>query len=270
MRKLILTSLVLVLALLITTACAPAATPIFTPAPTSAPPTSALAATATRPPAPTAAPLATATRAVSASPTPPFVILPTTGPTAPAVPDWNAIVKEELDKLQIGQLLFNPPAGMTLGETDRVVARLSENLAENITADIQGRGVPQVEPIRVGTFMKVRLAGDKFDITALNNEEQIVAGDHFTEWAWDVTPNEPGEQTLHLTVSVIVKIPNVTEARKDYPVRDRKVLVQVGPTYAVARFLGDYWQWIVTALGVPALGWGWKVRSDRLKARPRG
>lgn len=163
---------VIVLALFMLDACAPAATPA--PAATSAPvATSAPQATAVSTRAPTSAPAATS--APRATTTPLVVSLPT-----------SAVVQDELNKLQIGQMLFNPPNEMTIGETDRVVARLSQNLAENITQDLQGSGAPQVEPIQVGTFMKTRLTGDKFQINALNAEEQIVAGDHFTEWAWDV------------------------------------------------------------------------------------
>jgi hypothetical protein len=49
---------------------------------------------------------------------------------------------------------------------------------------------------------------------SLSNEEQIVAGEGFTQWEWDVVPLKSGIQYLILCVTVRLKLPNGAEEKK--------------------------------------------------------
>lgn len=44
------------------------------------------------------------------------------------------------------------------------------------------------------------MAGDNFDIKPLSDEEQMVSSEDITQWEYDVTPLESGNQQLELTV----------------------------------------------------------------------
>ena len=187
-----------------------------------------------------------------------------------ALTNWGAIVREELARLPVGRILFNPPADMKVGRTERIEVRIAQDEATNLTEGLKGRGAPDIEPIKVSTFMKARLVGDSFAITPINEAEQLVAGDTFTEWAWDVTPLRGGDQKLNLIVTVRLQLPSVGEETRDYPVIDRSVHVQVDPVFAARRFVDDNWQWLISVLAIPIAGWVIKEIIDRRRTARDG
>jgi len=200
----------------------PTPTPTLTPSPSPSPtPSPSPSPSPTLIPSPTPTPTPTPTSTIT--PTPSFTPTPTIAPT----PSLSEIIDEELKKLPIGQIVFNPPENMTVGKEERIEVRITQNLTENLTEGLIGLGVPQIEKIKVSTFMNVRLTGDNFDIDRLFiDEEQIVGSDEFTQWAWDVTPLKSGVQVLHLFVAVWIVI-DAAEGKRDYPVVDKQICVKV-------------------------------------------
>ncbi len=184
----------------------------------------------------------------------------------PAPSDLSEIIEDELEKLTPGPILFNPPQEMTVGVKERIELRIAKTITEDLTLGLKGRGVPQIEEIKVGTFMKAHLTGDNFDVKALSHEEQIVAGAGFTQWDWDVMPLKSGIQSLLLTITVRIKIPNYGEERKDYPVFEKQIKVKVNPIYSIINFIKSYWQWIVSTIigsGIIGLFAKWRKNSKK-------
>ncbi len=178
------------------------------------------------------------------------------------------IVEDEFKKLAPGHILFNPSKEMTLGVRERVEVRIARTIGADLTAGLRGRGEPQIEEIEVGTFMKVRLTGDNFDVKAFSHEEQVVTGNGFTQWDYEVTPLKSGVQMLLLTVTVRIKIPDYPEERKDCPVFERKIRVRPNLLYSITRFIESHWQWLVTTIiGSGIIGWivAVKRRNSRKK-----
>lgn len=187
-------------------------------------------------------------------------------------PDLSGIIEDELKKLAPGKILFNPPQEMQVGVRDRIEVRIAKTITEDLSLELKGRGVPQIEEIRVGTFMKVRLMGNNFDIKPLSHKEQLVAGEGFTQWDWDVVPLKSGMQSLLLVVTVRIKIPNYDEERKDYPVFERQIKVKVNLIYSISSFVYSYWQWIagtITSTGI--IGWfiKWIIKKRRQSRKKR-
>jgi hypothetical protein len=170
-------------------------------------------------------------------------------------------VQKELERLSEGLIAYNPPTEMTVDKTERVEVRISMDMAASMTTGLKGRGTPVVEPIHASCFMKVRLVGEAFDIVAFSSEEQIVPAQGYTEWAWDVTPTESGTRTLSLIVTALVKAPGA-EGKKDLPIIERQIDVNVNPGFMVSSFFVNNRAWIFTAVLLPlgaALGrWLWK------------
>ncbi|RKZ02337.1 MAG: hypothetical protein DRQ10_00165 [Candidatus Hydrothermota bacterium] len=191
------------------------------------------------------------------------------GGESPPTDELTDAIDKALEQLPVGQIMFNPPEKMRVGKKERIEVRVSRSLSEDLTRDLKGSGVPQVETVKVSALMKVRLLGDAFEIIPLNEEEQIVTRSGFTQWAWDVTPLQPGRHELHLVVSVKLRIAGVEKLR-DYPVIDRTVYVEVNPGYAIKNFLRKNWRWLLTAIIIPFGGkWlrDWKKRrKERKKA----
>jgi hypothetical protein len=179
--------------------------------------------------------------------------------------DVARLVTEALTRLEQGRLAFNPPREMTVGQSERVTVRIAKDAgAGNISVSMPGTGEATVEPIKVGTFMKARLQGKGFDIQPLNNEEQVVAGDTFTEWQWDVTPREAGPHTLSLLVTVRINVPEMGEEQRDFPVKDAVVNVRVTPSAAAQRFMQDNGSWLLLlVVAFSALGIFFAARSRR-------
>jgi excisionase family DNA binding protein len=261
----------------------PSATPITLPSATPAAPPSA---TPVAPPSATPVPLpsnppvglpsATPVGLPSAIPvgtpsvipvgTPSATILPPAETTtAVSTPDFAVLVNAEFEKLSAGRILYNPPTEMTVGEALIIEVRVTLNNTEPLTSGLQGPGSPVVEPLLVGPFMKANISGDKFKITALSDEEQIVNRKTFTQWIWEVVPLEAGNQALYLTMTARIKIQGDGEEKKDILVKNTKIKVKVNPAYSVRTFFEHNWQWIATAIIIPLVifGWGrWKRKQE--------
>ena len=179
--------------------------------------------------------------------------------------DGGFCVDSALKELSIGKILFNPRKEMKVGVKERVVVRLTQNLTEDLTKGLKGRGQPQIEEIKVGTFMMAKLTGDNFYIKSLSTEEQVVGEEGFTEWSWHVTPLKSGIQELHLTVTVRVLIPGQDEQKIDWDVMDKRISVKVNPSYTIKRFIESYWQWIagtIITIVIAAIGIRKKIRRE--------
>ena len=177
-------------------------------------------------------------------------------------PEWYEVLQEELNRLPIGKIVFNPPDVMRLGVKDRIETRISRDINANLLTSLKGRGIPKSEDLKISELMKVRLSGSDFHIVPLNEEEQVIEKIGLTEWAWDVTPKKSGKKVLHLHVTLRIRLP-FGEERKDHPVLDREIVVKVNPAYSVKIFLISYWKWIVTALILPLIGLAWKIYTNK-------
>ena len=170
---------------------------------------------------------------------------PAATPTATPPPTLQELIDEALKELPMGNILFNPPKEMEVGGTELVEVRITQNITENLTKGLEGRGDPLINETKISATMKVRLTGKNFKIVPQSEEEQIIGSDRYTEWEFYVTPLKPGIQTLHLTYYVILSIPPYDDSKvKGYEVGYREINVVVNP----ARFLESHWQFIVATL----------------------
>lgn len=208
------------------------------------------------------------------------VPLPDTGggespaPTPIAISmDLNTVYREVVASLPQGSALFNPPEQMRLGETKTVEVRVvpvteeeieqDEQLQATLTADFDGEQEVLIIPLRVSTVMRAKLSGEAFTIVPLMAEEQIQSPDDDTlRWIWEVTPEKSGEQRLTLTLSVVVNAEGMGD-KNHVTTEVREVQVGGNPIYAASRFMNSNWEWVVTGLLFPAVGWGWNKWRKR-------
>lgn len=150
-------------------------------------------------------------------------------PPTSTIDPVSKVVEDELSRLSPGQILYNPPQEMTVGEKERVEVRITKNFTKNLSEGLRGRGEPQTANISVDTFMKVRLTGYNYYIESLSPEDQPVSSERATQWDFDVTPLESGNQALRLSVTVRIKMPNEPEEQMDVNVFERQIQVKVNP-----------------------------------------
>jgi hypothetical protein len=175
--------------------------------------------------------------------------------------DVSALIDNELKKLARGRILYNPPDTMRVGVTERIEVRISKDQLQDLAKNLSGRGSPKVEDIRVGSFMKLRLIGERFEIIGFDSEEQLVADDEYSQWCYDVTPVLSGDQKLSLIAMVRIVVPGAPAAVKDHPTLDRVIHVRVNPMFSAGRFMRSNWQWILGTLVLPVSVWAWKHRQ---------
>lgn len=137
-------------------------------------------------------------------------------------------IKQEIQNQIPGELLINLPSEMTVGVKERAEIRIAKKGIKDFNKGLRGRGIPEIEKIRISPIMTVILMGDKFDIEALSHEVQPITDFDFTQWEWNITPREAGNQSLLIRVSVRIEIPQVHALLvKDYPVYEKKIKVKI-------------------------------------------
>lgn len=137
-----------------------------------------------------------------------------------------------------GKVLYHIPAMMRVSAWTRCIVRLAW---EEILLT-EGLKIPKeqqvIESIRLANVMQVSLGegrdGDNFEIKALNNEEQFIFEDDFTEWLFDVKPLSQGNFTLILRVTLIQLVEG-REKKKDI-VLEREVATETHAPKALPKF----------------------------------
>lgn len=156
------------------------------------------------------------------------------------------IISEEIEKLPIGQILFNPPTEMEEQVKERIEVRITQNINEDLKEGLKGRGVPQIEEIRVSAVMTAKLSGEDFTIDSLSDTEQAVFDSEYTQWEFDVTPTKAGQKILQLSISASFDIDEFGEKKKSLPVMEREIFVKVNPGERIKRV---DWYKILGAIG---------------------
>jgi hypothetical protein len=179
-------------------------------------------------------------------------------------------------QLREGQLAFNPPQEMRVGESAIVRLRLTRYgnvAAPTLVAGLGSDRRVLTDIVRVGSTMRAQLSGDTFEVDPLSNEEQLVVGDIYNEWAWRVVPQTGGTHALTLRISAVITVDSEKMIR-DFPVKETTVTVQVSLMRTVGQALGEYWKELLGLLvptGSGAIGiWAWqKLGSKRGKRTAR-
>jgi hypothetical protein len=183
---------------------------------------------------------------------------------SPVGPRLSALLaRDELEKLTVGRIVFDPPGQMRAGVKEKIEARLADNLYEDLARSLKDLGMTNGDEIAAESSVRAALAGDGFEVYASSDGREAVRGGAFTPWIWDVTPLRSGDQSLALTVTVTTRIPGGADEKKDLPILTRTVTVSASSFYSTARFVKGNWPWIAAALLATALA-GWLIRRQRI------
>ena len=210
---------------------------------------------------------ATSSSSQSGSPPPNQTPIPTDHSTAkpPTPSDELSQIDKVLASLPMGNMAFNVPAAVEIGQTFSVRLILSPTksiaqIQEELDRSLPPRQSHESAQVRLTSQMEARMTGQNFEIVEVTPEILAVSGSEDTQWTWDVTPKQGGPQQLHLTVSAILYL-NGQSTPRVVNEFDRKINVNVGFGYRVSSFIGDNWQWLWATLLVPAVGWLWRRRK---------
>jgi hypothetical protein len=189
----------------------------------------------------------------------------------PPANNVNFLINTALDQLGQGLITFDPPDQMAVGEQRRITARIIREVTEQAQEQLEhglGRagGIPQTQEIKVSSEMEVVLRGANattFEIQQASEARQAVGQSDFTQWDWFVTPKKSGQQILLLQVTAIIEIPGLAMKTKSLPVLEKTIHINVNPFYEARVFAREYWQWLITTITIPLLGWMYTRRKAR-------
>jgi hypothetical protein len=159
-----------------------------------------------------------------------------------------------LASLPIGEVAFNTPERMRLGETANIEVKLGgPQLAGSLGERITEPGKVEALPLKIGAVMEAQLAGSNFQITPLTPAEQPVTAGDPTEWEWQIKPTAEGRQRLNLTLSVVVAVDG-RERRRKAETFKRDISVEVDAGSRIGQLLYENLALIVTVVVVPLVG----------------
>jgi len=179
---------------------------------------------------------------------------------AQALPPDFYVIDKILRALPVGNIAFSHPREMLAGESRDVDLLLSVTEAANeLKTRLHGEARDTAQ-LKVSTRMRAELKSDKFTITSLSPEEQLVGASDSTEWRWEIKAATAGDHSLHLGLSAIVTVDG-QEKPKSIRTFDRVIKVRANGADRISNFLAKSWQWLAALLVIPLVGlWAWYRR----------
>jgi hypothetical protein len=179
-----------------------------------------------------------------------------------------------LKNLDCGNIAFNSPEEMNVGETETIKLILSGNqsiqkikaiLKKDLGVKYQILG----GNVKISELMKADLNASEsdFKIEYLSEKEQAISTTESTEWIWKVTPKKAGKKDIHLRLSAIIKISDSTSQR-NVKTFDKYINVKVTTTKMVSMFISDNWQWLWTTILIPLAPFIWNGYQNRKEKMP--
>jgi len=182
------------------------------------------------------------------------LIAPVEQISEPSIPLPNT-VERALYELSWGSAAFNNPGTVGFGQTAVVQLLLSGTRPqETLQKQIEEDGVVKTHEVRFADEMEANLVGSAFDISPITKERQVVNSAGVTEWKWEVRGKSLGEHRLYLTLNAHVIVDG---HGMQHTVETLNEVMEVGVVWpeSIIYFLTSYWQFVLTALVIPPIGW---------------
>ena len=181
---------------------------------------------------------------------------------AQALPPHFQVIDELIRALPIGTIALSHPREMSVGESVAVDLLLSVTEAANeLSTRLHGEARDPAQP-KASTRIRAELKSDKFTITSLTPEEQLVGASASTQWRWEIKPTTAGDHPLQLGLSAIVTVDGQQKLRS-IRTFDRVIKVRAKTVDPISNFLAKSWQWLAALLVIPLVGlWAWYRRRS--------
>ncbi len=159
-------------------------------------------------------------------------------------------------KLEMGSLMFAPPREMVLYEKGRIKVQISKRQQQEFMAKAKAEG-NIIDSVAVSDIMTVKLMGEDFEIIPIDDEEQGVTEQGYTQWEFDITPKESGTLDLYVKAGIVYAVPGLGMTKKSFPVYERKIEVHASPVKRFASFMTERWEFLISTFLIPVLSWGY-------------
>lgn len=177
----------------------------------------------------------------------------------------DIIVDIPIKKKSRGLIAYSVPNEMRIGKDYLVKVRISKENNETVLL-VGDREIPisnnlaevKVELITVSPIMSASLLSSNkdFEITILSTDIQNIDDDGYTEWVWNVTPLQDGENNLKLNVKIIIQEEG-KDYYKDITIFERKIKVKSNLGFSFKDSMLKNWQWFISIIFIPLFQWLW-------------
>jgi hypothetical protein len=175
-------------------------------------------------------------------------------PSAADAGESSSDVDRKLADLPLGNIAFNTPETIPLGENARIELLVSLKQAEDeLRQAVRAAGPVETAHVKISDQMEARLTGLGFRIEAITPERQAVTRGEPTQWQWQIEPNRSARLELHLTLSALIEVDGVpaTRAVRTF---ERTIQVEVPLIHRVTDFLVSYDQLLLSFVLIPVVG----------------
>jgi hypothetical protein len=113
-----------------------------------------------------------------------------------------------LEQLITGNVAFNTPDHVRVGEPHIIQAKLAVNIPQNaLIVQLSEAGRRESARVAVADRMVATLnGGAAFDVSPSGPQPQWISHQEVTTWTWDVTAKQPGTQYLILSLDAVLTI----------------------------------------------------------------
>jgi hypothetical protein len=166
------------------------------------------------------------------------------------------IIRDALDDLTMSGFLFECPARIRLGSTEKVRLTTKQNLTEMLTQKLKEQGVPVEYLSGILTLAAAELTSLPDNSLIIQPEAQAASSPSDT-WVWRIQARQPGNHRLELKVNLSARIPSRGEVEANGPLLTRVVSVDADPINPYGNFFDRHW--LEMAGSVAGLMAGWLI-----------
>lgn len=168
---------------------------------------------------------------------------------------FNIIDKIDYKNLnnKTGIIAYNVPANFKVNEWSTIKLRITrDNDVKSIV--VGDRDIPIVlkdsddkiilESIKVDEYITASLYSDDADIKLINNKNQRLYDNGYTEWIWRIKPNKSNNCYLKMTITL---------SERDLVVYEKEIPVSSNWLWSFSNWVAKWWQAITATVITPIL-----------------
>jgi hypothetical protein len=149
-------------------------------------------------------------------------------------------IRDALNDLTMNGFVFECPARIRLGSTEKVRLTARQNLTELLIQKLKEQGVPAEYLTGIITLAAADLTSLTDSGLVIQPESQA-AGSPSDTWVWRVQASQPGNHRLELKVNMSARIPSRGEVEANAPMLSRVVAVDADPFNPYGNFFARHW-----------------------------
>lgn len=166
----------------------------------------------------------------------------------------------ESSSKSFGQIVYKIPDTMVVLKNYEIIIRIQKG-SQNINIEENLNGKITKKEIRVESKMEVKIKDpeNKFEISEINKERQIIENDEYTEWRFGIKPKKVGKCKLNIVVSIIIG-----EDVKEIVYEDI-IVINSNPTKQIKSWWEENWKLMLELILIPLSIWGYNLWKNRKK-----